>query len=83
MNMVMVRDVPDPEKAPEDDRFSSEMLVRQLCEMGLDARLFPDGVAIAEYLADEVCREGDVVVVLSNGDFDNIHEHLLSCLARP
>jgi UDP-N-acetylmuramate: L-alanyl-gamma-D-glutamyl-meso-diaminopimelate ligase len=78
--MVLVREVPDPDKAPEDDRFSSGALVDDLNMRGVRAMLFQDGLEMAEYLAASVCRPGDVVVTLSNGAFDGIHELLLDRL---
>jgi UDP-N-acetylmuramate: L-alanyl-gamma-D-glutamyl-meso-diaminopimelate ligase len=79
-DMVLVREVPDPDKAPEDDRFSSGALVDDLNMRGVRAMLFQDGLEMAEYLAASVCRPGDVVVTLSNGAFDGIHELLLDRL---
>jgi len=47
---VIVRAVPDPEKAPEGDRFSSEKLVDDLRRQGMDAIFLPDATAIIEEL---------------------------------
>jgi UDP-N-acetylmuramate: L-alanyl-gamma-D-glutamyl-meso-diaminopimelate ligase len=78
-DMVMVRETPDPEKAPPGDRFSSQRLVDDLMALKMDAACFPDAGAIVDALVS-LCREGDVVAVLSNGAFEGIHERLLSAL---
>ena len=77
---VLVREVPDPEKAPPGDRFSSIKLVADLNDMGIDASCFPDAGAILKELTASL-SEGDVVAVLSNGDFEGLLERLLSALS--
>jgi len=77
---VLVRTVVDPEKAPAGDRFSSEKLVKDLRERGIDAAYFPDVESILRDLLAGL-SEGDVVVVLSNGDFDGLIERLISALS--
>lgn len=74
-DLVLVRSVPDPEKAPPGDRFSSEILVEDLNAMGKSAFLFEDGDEILAYLKDEL-KSGDVVVVMSNGSFDGLIEKM-------
>ncbi|MGQ9813222.1 MAG: UDP-N-acetylmuramate--L-alanine ligase [Dissulfurimicrobium sp.] len=78
-DMVMVRETPNPEKSPPGDRFSSQRLVDDLRALKIDAAYFPDADAIVNTLVP-LCREGDVVVVFSNGAFEGIHERLLSAL---
>jgi len=48
---------------------------------GLGARYFSTTEEVLSYL-DGSAREGDVVVIMSNGGFDNIHQRLLELLAR-
>jgi UDP-N-acetylmuramate: L-alanyl-gamma-D-glutamyl-meso-diaminopimelate ligase len=64
---------------PEEDRFSSEELVEDLCKTGTAARLMGGVDAIVSTIKSEA-RSGDVVVVMSNGGFDNIYEKLLKTL---
>jgi len=64
---------------PAAARFSSETLAEGLRGRGLDATCHPDTEAILGDLAQRA-RAGDVVAVLSNGGFDNIHERLLERL---
>jgi UDP-N-acetylmuramate: L-alanyl-gamma-D-glutamyl-meso-diaminopimelate ligase len=68
-----------PGKVPEKDRISESELVRAISELGKDARFVPGVDDIVSLLAAEL-REGDRVVVLSNGGFGGIHEKLLRAL---
>ena len=78
-DVVCIRKPPLLEKIPVDDRFSSEQLVEDLKQRGKDARYFPDTETIIDYLC-EIARPGDMMLVMSNGGFDNIHERLLNSL---
>ncbi len=78
-DLICIRKPPLLEKVPEDERFSSEQLVSDLKQRGKNARFFPDTESIIDFLEKEA-RSGDVILVMSNGGFDNIHERLLACL---
>jgi len=65
---------------PEEQRFSSRELTEDLVTRGKDALYFGTTDEIIEYLISH-SREGDVIVILSNGGFDNIHTRLLDRLA--
>ncbi len=78
---ILVRAVPDPEKAPAGDRFSSEKLVSDLKARGMDASFFNNAGEILDELL-ETSREGDVVAILSNGDFEGLHTRLLEALSH-
>lgn len=67
------------EKIPPEERFSSLQLVDDLNKRGLDANYFENTEEIIEFLTQEA-RSGDVILVMSNGGFDNIHESLLERL---
>ncbi|MEW6518485.1 MAG: UDP-N-acetylmuramate:L-alanyl-gamma-D-glutamyl-meso-diaminopimelate ligase [Thermodesulfobacteriota bacterium] len=78
-DVVVVKE-PDPLAAlPADQRFSATELVAGLRDRGVDGHYFPDTERILTYLAD-IIRPADVVAILSNGGFDNIHERLLARL---
>jgi UDP-N-acetylmuramate: L-alanyl-gamma-D-glutamyl-meso-diaminopimelate ligase len=64
---------------PEDERLDVEALVRGLQHQGVRARLIPAVDDIVRTVAAEAA-DGDVVVVMSNGGFDGIHEKLLRAL---
>ena len=64
---------------PEDERLSAEQIVADLKQSGVNARFIPAVDDIVRAVAKEA-RDGDLVVVMSNGGFDNIHQKLLSAL---
>jgi UDP-N-acetylmuramate: L-alanyl-gamma-D-glutamyl-meso-diaminopimelate ligase len=66
---------------PEDQRLSPEQLVGDLNASGIDARYIPDVQEIVNTVGREA-SEGDLVVVMSNGGFDDIHNKLLTALAQ-
>jgi UDP-N-acetylmuramate: L-alanyl-gamma-D-glutamyl-meso-diaminopimelate ligase len=76
---VIVAAVDHPERAPQGDRFSAERLVEDLKHRGLTARYVPDVPSIVDILARE-SRDGDVVLIMSNGSFGGIHQRLLEAL---
>ena len=64
---------------PEDQRLSAEQLVADLKEARVDARYIPRVDDIVTTVARE-SRDGDLVVIMSNGGFDDIHQKLLAAL---
>lgn len=64
---------------PVEERLDAERLVRDLQQSGRRARYVPGVDAIAAVVASEA-REGDLVVVMSNGAFGGIHEKLRHAL---
>ena len=78
-DLVCIRKPPLMEKIPAGERFSSEELTRDLKSRGKEAHYFPDTEAIIDYLVT-VARPDDVILIMSNGWFDNIHERLLKRL---
>jgi UDP-N-acetylmuramate: L-alanyl-gamma-D-glutamyl-meso-diaminopimelate ligase len=67
---------------PEAERLSPELLVQELKTAGIDARYIPQTDDIVNTVARE-SRAGDLIIVMSNGGFDNIHQKLLTALAAP
>ena len=78
-DLVCIRKPPLLNKIPEEQRFSSEKLVADMQGRGIAAHYFEDTDAIISFVAQEA-RAGDVVLIMSNGGFDNIHERLLEAL---
>ncbi|MGD8758457.1 MAG: cyanophycin synthetase, partial [Deltaproteobacteria bacterium] len=78
-DLVCIRKPPLLEKIPVEERFSSKQLARDLIARGKEAHYFEDTDAIIEHLA-AIGKAGDVVLIMSNGGFDNIHERLLERL---
>jgi UDP-N-acetylmuramate: L-alanyl-gamma-D-glutamyl-meso-diaminopimelate ligase len=75
-DQVCIRKPPLLEKIPPEDRFSSEQLTRDLESRGKKAFFFADTDAIIDYLI-KAAEPADVILIMSNGGFDNIHERLL------
>ena len=66
---------------PEEERLSAEQLVGDLKAGGTDARFIPDIGEIVRTIQRDA-RRGDLVVVMSNGGFDDIHNKLLAALGK-
>ena len=64
---------------PPEERLSVDELVDDLTRAGQRARSIPEVPAIVDTLNRE-CREGDLVVLMSNGGFGGIHGLLLQAL---
>jgi UDP-N-acetylmuramate: L-alanyl-gamma-D-glutamyl-meso-diaminopimelate ligase len=71
-----------PGKVPEGQRLSESNLVEAIQRGGTPADFIPAVDAIVDRLAAEL-RDGDRVVILSNGGFGGLHEKLLQALGRP
>ena len=78
-DLICIRQPPLLKKIPVAERFSSEQLVADLKKRGKDAHFFADTDAIVEFLVHQAVP-GDLILVMSNGSFDNIHEKLLEKL---
>ncbi|MFO7709786.1 MAG: UDP-N-acetylmuramate:L-alanyl-gamma-D-glutamyl-meso-diaminopimelate ligase [Desulfobacterales bacterium] len=78
-DLVLIRRPSMIAKVPEPERFSSEALAAALAARGKPAWFFAETGEIIDHLVD-IAVPGDVVVIMSNGGFDNIHERLLASL---
>jgi len=77
---VVIADVFRPDAIPEGERLDPERLVADLARTGVAATHLADPESIVTYLAGST-RPGDVIVVMSNGGFEGLHERLLERLA--
>jgi UDP-N-acetylmuramate: L-alanyl-gamma-D-glutamyl-meso-diaminopimelate ligase len=64
---------------PDAERLSVDEIVTDLRGRGIHARAMPDVDAIVDTIAAEALP-GDVVLLMSNGGFDGIHDKLLHAL---
>lgn len=78
-DLVCIPNPPLLHKIPVAERFSSELLVSDLKCRGIDAHFFPDTEAIIDFLI-KAARPEDLILIMSNGGFDRIHERLLDAL---
>ncbi len=78
---VLLREPPDPEKFPPDNRFSSRQLAGDLRQRGVEAFSFDSTEGVIERV-QLLARPDDTILVMSNGGFDNIHDRLLKALAQ-
>jgi len=76
---VLVREPAPLTNIPVEEQFSSRQLVDNLASRGLRAGYFSTTEEVLSYLDGSV-RNGDVVAIMSNGGFDNIHQRLLDVL---
>jgi UDP-N-acetylmuramate: L-alanyl-gamma-D-glutamyl-meso-diaminopimelate ligase len=74
-DVVVLREPGEPEKFPVEDRFSSQALASDLKTLGKRAVSFDNGDGVLAYLGEEV-REGDVVLFMSSGSFENLASRL-------
>ena len=78
-DLICIRQPPQVRKIPDGQKFSSEKLVNDLKERGKEAYFFTDTDAIIDFLISSA-KPADLVLIMSNGGFDNIHERLLESL---
>jgi UDP-N-acetylmuramate: L-alanyl-gamma-D-glutamyl-meso-diaminopimelate ligase len=78
---VILADIHRKESLPLSERLSPERIVEALRHDVGGAYFHADTGGIIDQLCRDT-RPGDVVIVMSNGGFDNIHERLLAALAQ-
>jgi len=78
-DLILVREPPDLWKVPEEEQFSSFQLVKDLLSQGKKAFYFPDTDLLLNGLGRGL-QPGDVVLVMSNGDFDHLVPRLCQAL---
>ena len=80
-DVVIIADVFRAELIPSEERFSPDKLVDSLCGQGVTAHHISGTDKIIQFI-HENGSSGDVVAILSNGGFDNIHDRLLQALQQ-
>jgi UDP-N-acetylmuramate: L-alanyl-gamma-D-glutamyl-meso-diaminopimelate ligase len=68
-----------PEKISAGERLEIKQVLKSLIKQKISAFEFPEVKEIIAHLKAN-CRTGDVVLIMSNGKFDNIHQRLLEAL---
>jgi UDP-N-acetylmuramate: L-alanyl-gamma-D-glutamyl-meso-diaminopimelate ligase len=77
---VILAKVARMEQLPENERLNPEKVVADLRRAGKEAFYETETASIVNRVSG-LCGRGDVVVVFSNGGFDDIHVKLLGALA--
>ncbi|OQY01972.1 MAG: UDP-N-acetylmuramate--L-alanine ligase [Desulfobacteraceae bacterium 4572_130] len=67
------------DKIPSNERLLTKKLVSDICARKVNANYFKDANSIIDFLCVNV-RENDLVLIMSNGNFNNIHEKLIARL---
>src|SRR5262245_34554885 len=78
---VFISQIARLEQIPEDQRLNPEQVVSSIAKAGRPAFYEENANAIVERIIP-LLQPKDVVVVFSNGGFDNIHEKLLARLRK-
>lgn len=76
---VVLSEVARLEQIPKSERLDPERLMNELQRVGKKCSWLPGTRAIIDYIESHA-ESGDVVCVMSNGGFDNLHERLLERL---
>jgi UDP-N-acetylmuramate: L-alanyl-gamma-D-glutamyl-meso-diaminopimelate ligase len=78
---VVLADVYRKDQLPEAERLSPLTLVQALRQQNLPAWFYPTTDAIITHICRDA-RPSDVILIMSNGGFDNLHQRLLTALAH-
>ena len=78
-DLVVVREPRDVESIPPAERFDSGRLATDLRALGKDAHVFEETSGVLEFLRNNL-QPNDIVLVMSNGNFDNLAPRLLDAL---
>jgi len=78
-DIICIPKPPLMDKIPEQDRFSSEQLVADLKSRGKQAHYFENTEAIIAFIFEHA-KPNDLILIMSNGGFDQIHEKLIQKL---
>ena len=78
-DIVMIPRPQMMEKIPPGEKFSSQRLVNDLIKKGINAAFYQDTDSLLASVTKKA-RPGDVILIMSNGGFDNIQERILEGL---
>jgi len=68
-----------PEKIAPEERLDPEHIVQQMTQLNINARFIADTEKIVDTIAQE-SHAGDVVLIMSSGGFNGIHQKLIDKL---
>jgi UDP-N-acetylmuramate: L-alanyl-gamma-D-glutamyl-meso-diaminopimelate ligase len=79
-DLVLLGSVHRAGQLADDQRLEPESIAASVRALGKTARVLPSADAIADVLIAEA-KPGDVLLVMSNGSFDGLHEKLMKKLS--
>ena len=79
-DIAIISKINDPHKIPENERLVPEQIVDAVRESGKQAEYIPEVDDIVAYIGSRA-NEGDAVIGMSNGNFDNFYEKLIRALS--
>jgi len=78
-DVILIKEPPDMERIAPEERLSTRRLVEEIAARGKEAHYFLDVEAMLRFILPQI-RPRDVLLIMSNGSFDNLHERLLKAL---
>ena len=75
-DLVFCRSVRSTAQIPESELFSAQKLAESINKKSLEKAFFAEDVGALTHLVQRNAKEGDVVLILSNGDFGGIYSLL-------
>ena len=76
---TIIADLFAPDKLKEEERLDPKKVVETIRSKGREAQFLPSVEKIIDYIAEHQ-QPGDVVMIMSSGGFDGIHQKLLDRL---
>ena len=80
-DVVVIRESTRDTGLKKEEKLDCAKLAAGLKDRGKQAHFFPETDPILDLLAEEA-RPGDLIAIMSNGGFDNIHRRILKLLAE-
>ncbi len=78
-DLVVIAEPSNVAHIPENERFSAKLLADDLSALGKKAGAFPHVEDIVEFLSQQL-QNGDLVLIMSNGNFGNMSTRLMKAL---
>ena len=80
-DVILLREPVPLDNVPTTQLFSSAKLAHDIAKSNTQVWSFAETDGIIAHLM-KICKSGDIVAILSNGGFDNIHERFLDMLRK-
>ena len=78
---VIIGGIFKAEKIPENERLDVQSVADALMRKGIDAHYIPEAEHLVEFVLRNIIKD-DVVLVMSNGAFDNVPERILDGIKK-